>query len=145
MPWCTDTTNTGSRSHARKWRKQLEGCNSPSDANDIFFCYRIGQEPTPEGRTHFIPDVSKYASEDRPLALIHSYEGGDWIICVHTPTHGPRSGSGGGTAVVKDSKGKVTAYLGHICDQIWFYGDSLEDFYFRLEEKYTFKKVISYN
>ena len=144
LPWCAGNTRTGSRWYAHKWRKQLHGCNSPSDANEMFTCYTIGKEPIPESRTDYIPDVKQYV-EDRPLALIQAFDDGNWIICVHSPTHGPRSGPGAGTVVVKDSKGKMTAYLGHICDRIWISGENLDDFYSSLERQYRFKKIIKYN
>jgi hypothetical protein len=141
IPMFAGNTRTGSKRYALKWRKQLEACNSVNDVNELYISYRVYK--TPEGHTQFSTDVTKI--EDCPLALIQVFDSGDWVVCVHTPTHGPRSGPGAGTAVTKDSKGKMTAYLGHICDCIWISGDDLEDFYSRLRKEYRFEKVIDYH
>ena len=140
-PWLARGSHyKGSKKYACKWKEQLETCHSLDKASELFTCYRIGT--TPEGRIQYIPDVKP--TEARPLALIQSFADGSWIVCVHAPSHGPRSGPGAGTAVAKDSRGRVTAYFGHICDRIWVSGATLEAFYLALEEAYSFR-TIKYN
>jgi hypothetical protein len=62
---------------------------------------------------------------------VKQFENGEWIFGICTDSH---SSHRGGTVVVKDSRGAIRAYFGHVCGRYFIDGlftksNSLDDFY----------------
>lgn len=52
------------------------------------------------------------AARELPEAVTHRFEDGEWVVGVCKDSHGS---PWGGTIVVKDSRGEVRAFFGHVC------------------------------
>jgi hypothetical protein len=78
---------TGSMSEAVKLRAILEPIASPEDG--------VGCHP-------------EYVSK--------RFSNGEWLLAIGRDSHGPLSRyTGGGTFVMKDSRGRLRCFLGHVC------------------------------
>lgn len=77
-----------------------------------------------------IPEAERMASKlrtiDSPETSLtddaevssHRFENGEWICALSRSSHGFMSKyRGGGTMVIKDSRGRVRCFMGHICGE----------------------------
>ena len=81
--------------------------------------------PDPESAKAAYPDVDT-----------KRFPNGEWVFGVSTDSH---HSHWGGTLVIKDSDGRVSAWFGHVCGQsklLWMSQskNSLREFYFNWEE-----------
>ena len=75
----------------------------------------------------------KSASEKHPLVQSKRFADGEWVFGLCQDSHGLLR-SGGGTIVVKDSRGAVRTFFGHVCgphalNGLWAHRKSLDEFY----------------
>jgi len=64
---------------------------------------------------------------------------GEWVFGYCNDSHGKLPGHGGGTVVVRDSRGEVRVFFGHVCGDDYLqsycnHSDSLDVFYKNLSE-----------
>jgi hypothetical protein len=81
----SDGSDEGSVSLAREWRTELQSIQTPEEA-----------------------------AEKRLPFFVIRLQHGDWIIGRTQPSHGIWY-RGGGTVVLKDSRGRIQAFHGHVC------------------------------
>jgi hypothetical protein len=77
-----------------------------------------------------------------PHVQIIRFPDGEWVVGLSANSHGIWV-RGGGTVVVKDSRGQVRAFFGHVCGSGMLKGafgstKSLDEFYKQLEGSGTF-------
>jgi hypothetical protein len=95
--------------------------------------------------------VERIPNPEVGIGTVHEYackrsKNGEWVLGIARDSHGIMSAlNGGGTMVVKDSRGQVRCFLGHVCGsgaQSEFWGtdhsESLDQFYTRLVESFRF-------
>ncbi len=64
-----------------------------------------------------VPDPDTLPKDDMWAAV--KCANGEWVLGVSTDSHGMYSQwLGGGTVVLKDSRGRVRCFLGHVCG-VW--------------------------
>ncbi len=72
------------------------------------------------------------------------FENGEWVLGIGRDSHAVMSKyRGGGTVVLKDSRGQVRCFFGHVCGpgghrHYWYQARSLDEFYKQLVEYGTF-------
>ncbi len=102
------SNNRGSPELAAEWKAELEACRDPEEA-----------------------------SQRLPRAFTKRFADGEWVIGLAQDSHGAWR-RGGGIVVVKDSRGDVRAFFGHVCGEHAFArgydASSLDKFYNRLLE-----------
>lgn len=83
------------------------------------------------------PDAAEAGSDS---ILVHRFTNGEWVFGRSQNSHGIWY-RGGGTVVVRDSKGQTRAFFGHVCGEGHFgFGKpdpdlaNLAEFYKRMEE-----------
>ncbi len=84
------------------------------------------------------------ATQKEPLVQGKRFADGDWVFGLCRDSHG-RFKQGGGTLVVKDSRGKVRAFFGHVCgwlalETMLREQKSLDEFYKYLLEQWQFQE-----
>jgi hypothetical protein len=90
-----------------------------------------------------IPTPEDGQGIDRDYAA-KRFANGEWVLGVGRDSHGWMSRyHGGGTVVVKDSRGQLRCFFGHVCgpaahQDYWYNSRSLDDFYRNLTEGTSF-------
>jgi hypothetical protein len=84
------------------------------------------------------------AVQKEPLVQGKRFPDGDWVFGLCRDSHG-RFKQGGGTLVVKDSRGKVRAFFGHVCGWLALEAmlreqKSLDEFYEYLLQHWQFQE-----
>ena len=84
------------------------------------------------------------AAQKEPLIQGKRFANDEWVFGLCRDSHG-RSRKGGGTLVVKDSRGKVRAFFGHVCGWMALEAmlreqKSLDEFYKYLFEHWQFQE-----
>lgn len=71
------------------------------------------------------------------VAMSKRWPNGEWVAWLSAESHGIWV-RGGGTVVIKDSRGQVRAFFGHVCGGFFLPCDckSLDEFYARVAQKY---------
>jgi hypothetical protein len=107
LGWLTRITDSGSPELAEEWRAELAPLSSPEEA------------------------VQK-----NPRIQVRHFDDGSWVFGLCQDSHRGNQ-RGAGTLVVKDSRGEVRAFFGHVCG--WLYlelgapkAPDLDEFYRRL-------------
>ena len=86
-----------------------------------------------------IPDPESGQGVDPQYAAMR-FKDGEWVLGIGRDSHGWMSKyRGGGTIVVKDSRGRVRCFFGHLCGSEFLgmcmsRGQSLDEFYKNLTE-----------
>jgi hypothetical protein len=85
-------------------------------------------------------------SMKHPGFEVINFPNGEWIIGFSQNSHGPFA-RGGGTIVVKDSRGNVRAFFGHVCGPHYlqtFFRETpdLDHFYARLKHWHFSEHVL---
>lgn len=95
--------------------------------------------------------VERIPNPEVGIGTVHEYaskrfKNGEWVLGIARDSHGIMSAfNGGGTMVVKDSRGQVRCFFGHVCgsgaqSEFWCTDNSqsLDQFYARLIESFPF-------
>lgn len=63
-----------------------------------------------------MPEPTRTTSDYQANTVAIVFENGEWVVGVAKNSHGLYSRSkGGGTVVLKDSRGRVRCFFGHVC------------------------------
>ena len=74
-------------------------------------------------------------------ALTEQFPNGEWVAWLSADSHGIWI-RGGGTVVIKDSRGQIRAFFGHVCGSFSppFGSNSLDDFYTRMASQTRYRE-----
>ncbi|HQR09130.1 MAG TPA: hypothetical protein PLN21_20075 [Gemmatales bacterium] len=114
-----------------------------------FYYFTSGGSGSPEEATRLRAIVENIISPEAGEGIHFEYaakrfKNGEWVLGIGRDSHAWMSSyRGGGTIVVKDSRGQVRCFFGHVCgpgghDVYMLKASSLDDFYKRLGEYKTF-------
>lgn len=116
----------------------------------VWICFE-GGSGSADAAKELIREIKILGPDSEPLPIsgyaTKKYDNGEWIVGVGKDSHGFFAKlNGGGTLVVKDSRGDIRCFLGHVCGPGGLRDRlsctmSLDDFYKELIEWDTFGEL----
>lgn len=104
----------------------------------------ISDEGSPVLASEWRSELNAFATPDDavkadPTIQVVKFKNGEWLFGRCQDSHGISWRGGGGTMVMKDSRGEIRALKGHVCGSRFLSGGSseianLDTFYSRLKE-----------
>ena len=103
-------------------------------------CHDSGSPETAEQWKAILQPISDPAEAQGDRVEVKRFTDGTWVMGLSQDSHAQNK-PGGGTIAVKDSRGAVRAFFGHVCGPEWLgacFGraQSLDGLYARLQDKF---------
>src|SRR5262245_10668661 len=85
----------------------------------LLAAFTINDKGSPDLAARWKAELIEYRTPDEaqtrnPDVIVIKFDNGEWLFGLCRSSHGAWR-SGGGTVVVKDSKGQIRAFFGHVC------------------------------